>query len=341
MKQVIGAEELIESKLKKVGIVRDVCFQKKEGDVVDGYVTMQKKHPVRLINLERAFPQAVERALLKVENASDDKAYFIIVAPYVSPASADVCKRMGAGYADYSGNCLIALEGLYLSDVGHPNLFPKEEKAKNIFRSSSVVTSRILRELLSDVSVTWKLQKLSAKVGCSIGRVSAIKDYLCEQNWGRMTEKGFCLTDAEGLLRAWSEQYHTDEVRTVNAYSLDGVAEIERKLSDIMSSKECGGCLTGFSGGVRYAPVVRYSKVHAWVPAFSLKTVMETAGLKEVESGANVTLYLTDGDVVFQDLRMINGSPVASPVQTYLDLMQLKGRGEEVAEAILTKEIIR
>ena len=174
MKQVIGAEELIESKLKKVGIVRDVCFQKKEGDVVDGYVTMQKKHPVRLINLERAFPQAVERALLKAENISDDGAYFIIVAPYVSPASADVCKRMGAGYADYSGNCLIALEGLYLSDMGHPNLFPKEEKAKNIFRSSSVVTSRILRELLSDVSVTWKLQKLSVEVGCSIGRVFAI-----------------------------------------------------------------------------------------------------------------------------------------------------------------------
>lgn len=341
MKQIIGEEELIECNLKKIGIVRDIRFQRKAEGIIDGYIAMGKEHPIRLVSLEHAFPQTVEKAILKAQNADAEDVYVIIIAPYVSPASAEVCKRLGAGYADYSGNCFVAMEGLYLSDTGHPNLFPKEEKAKNIFRSSSVVTSRILRELLADTTVTWKLQKLSAKVGCSIGRVSAIKDFLCEQNWGRMTEKGFGITDAEGLIRAWSEAYSFDKVRMVNTYSLDGVAEIERKLSVILLSEKGRGCLTGFSGGTRYAPVVRYTKVHAWVSGDSVRAVMEAAGLKEVESGANVTLYVADGDEVFQGMRTVNGSPVASPVQIYLDLMRLKGRGEEMAEAILTKEIIR
>lgn len=38
---------------------------------------------------------------------------------------------------------------------------------------------------------------------------------------------------------------------------------------------------------------------------------------------------------------MIGESMVVSPLQIYLDSMQLKGRGEEMAEAILRKEIIK
>jgi hypothetical protein len=38
---------------------------------------------------------------------------------------------------------------------------------------------------------------------------------------------------------------------------------------------------------------------------------------------------------------MIKNCPVASPVQVFLDCMSLKGRGEEIAEAILDKEICK
>ena len=38
---------------------------------------------------------------------------------------------------------------------------------------------------------------------------------------------------------------------------------------------------------------------------------------------------------------MIDESVVVSPVQIDLDSMQLKGRGEEMAEAVLRKEIMK
>ena len=62
-------------------------------------------------------------------------------------------------------------------------------------------------------------------------------------------------------------------------------------------------------------------------------------GCKQVDSGANVVVYVADSDELFFDSREINHSRVASPVQVFLDCMQLKGRGEEMAEDIFSKEI--
>ena len=50
-------------------------------------------------------------------------------------------------------------------------------------------------------------------------------------------------------------------------------------------------------------------------------------------------MYVADSDELFFDSREINHSRVASPVQVFLDCMQLKGRGEEMAEDIFSKEI--
>ena len=99
--------------------------------------------------------------------------------------------------------------------------------------------------------------------------------------------------------------------------------------------------LTGFSGGVRYQPVVRYQKVHALIDAVDLENAISFLGLKKVDSGANVIFIVKYDSCVGLNSRMIKNRPVASPVQVFLDCMSLKGRGEEIAEAILDKEICK
>ena len=47
-----------------------------------------------------------------------------------------------------------------------------------------------------------------------------------------------------------------------------------------------------------------------------------------------------DQDTYIKDARLISDSMVVSPVQIYLDCKQMKGRGEEMAEAVLEKEIL-
>ena len=56
---------------------------------------------------------------------------------------------------------------------------------------------------------------------------------------------------------------------------------------------------------------------------------------RRVESGANCCLWLTDDPAVFVGSTELNGCAVVSPIQLYLDLKVLSGRGEEAAQAVL------
>lgn len=331
-------EELFREKVSLVPAVRDFSIEKKDGSRIYGSVHASKKIRFVLVVLEHAFPKKVEQVIREVYDG-EKSAYAVIIAPYVSPTSADVCRLNNTGYVDYSGNCLISTDSIYISDTGHTNLFPKQDKTKNIFRSSSVITSKILRVLLRDASAVWKIQNLSKEINCSIGMVSRVKDYICQEGWASMEKDGLHITDVEGMLKEWSKNYRIDPDMVVNAYSLDPIPEIEKKCCEAILSDNYDGCLTGFSGGVRYTPVVRYTKVHIWMSRNHVVKFMEKTGIKPVESGSNITIYLTDSDEIFVDSRIVNDCRIASPVQTYLDCMNLKGRGEEMAEAIYSKEI--
>ena len=61
--------------------------------------------------------------------------------------------------------------------------------------------------------------------------------------------------------------------------------------------------------------------------------------IKPVESGANVTILKPYDEGVFYGTNEIDGSKVVSPIQVYLDLRSLRGRGEEAAAALLERVI--
>ena len=270
---------------------------------------------------------------------SNGQLYCIIMAPYISDASAKICETYGVGYCDLSGNCLIQMDSIYISNKGNPNRYPVENHAKTIFKSSAKTTSLILRELMKDVSKRWKIKELAEKVGCSIGMVSRVKTYLCEQSWAVMDSSGLHITDAESLMKEWSRAYEIPEA--ISCYTIESIPRFEEKCYAAYRNNGVSLCLTGFSGGVRYAPVVRYTKAHVWVDRKDITDFLNLTECKKVDSGANVTAYIADSDEVFVDCREINQSRVASPVQVYLDCMQLKGRGEEMAEAVFSKEICK
>jgi len=86
--------------------------------------------------------------------------------------------------------------------------------------------------------------------------------------------------------------------------------------------------------------MVRYQRVTAYVSE-ALGDLVKTLGLKEVPSGANVTLLLPYDDGVFYGATDVNGIRIVSPVQAYLDLIGYRGRGEEAATFLLEQVIQR
>lgn len=335
--QMIESISVLKELLGRVPVVEDIQIadESEHGFTVILQERGSGSFEIHVTCLKRAVPSSVK----EVVSQSNGQLYCIIMAPYISDASAKICETYGVGYCDLSGNCLIQMDSIYISNKGNPNRYPVENHAKTIFKSSAKTTSLILRELMKDVSKRWKIKELAEKVGCSIGMVSRVKTYLCEQSWAVMDSSGLHITDAESLMKEWSRVYEIPEA--ISCYTIVSIPRFEEKCYAAYRNNGVSLCLTGFSGGVRYAPVVRYTKAHVWVDRKDITDFLNLTECKKVDSGANVTVYIADSDEVFVDCREINQSRVASPVQVYLDCMQLKGRGEEMAEAVFSKEICK
>ena len=310
-----------------------------------------------VIVLQRAYPAMIAKVVVerstdgseqnkqseereKGENV-DVSVYPVIMAPYISEESAKQCEKLKVGYVDMSGNYRLYVGSLYMSEQGHPNQHVQKRTTKTVFDPASKVSSIILREIMRDVSYQWKLSLLSEKLQCSIGQVSKVKNYLCEQLWAEMPGRGLRILDAEAIMRAWSNAYSSKVVAAdvLDCYSLDSLPAFEEKSQEIRIKHGIDSYLTGIAGGVRYAPVVRYNKVHLIIRQEDANEFIQAAGCKVVDSGANIQIHVVNSDELLYDARELNGYLVASPIQIYLDCMKLKGRGEEVANAIFAKEI--
>lgn len=332
--------ECVEKKLLKLPNIQryEVVRRTEDGFIAsvkmdDGY---EFKINASLVN--RAFPSTIMEL---IERQDKSQGVSIIIAPYISERTAQICEDNGMGYFDYAGNCWFVGHSIFLSEKGNKNQQPKEYKAVSIFERTSVVSSYILRELFADVTKIWKLKHLAEKVNCSIGQVSKLMNYLLENAWAEKVPDGYRIIDPKSLLLEWSKNYGKKEITAYSCYSLDDISVVEERLKKLKKDMGIASYLTGLSGGVRYTPVVRYNKVHVYMAPEDIREAISYLDMKEVNSGSNVVIIPLENESYIKDCRELESSLVVSPVQIYLDCMQLKGRGEEMAEAVLRKEIIK
>ena len=282
-------------------------------------------------------PRVVRSAISQLkrycENSSD--VYCVFVAPYISSQAAEICINEGVGYLDLAGNCRLSFGEVYIEQRGNPNPYSEKRDLRSLY---SPKAERILRVLLNNPVKSWRFQPLAEETEVSLGQVSNVKTLLENREWLITSDDGFRLKDPESLLVEWSEKYNFKKNIARNYYTLKTPAEIEADLAEECELRKITYALTGFSGAVRYAPMVRYQRAMAYV-ANGMDIIAAQLSLKEVTSGANVTLLAPYDEGVFYGRQDIDEIQVASPVQIYLDLMNMKGRGKEAASALLTKVI--
>ena len=294
------------------------------------------------INMQLAISRdGYPRQIKNVISEMHPDMYCVILAPYITEKTAELCKNADYGFLDLAGNCYIAYKTLFVEIKGNKNDNKPKRAIKSIYERSSVVSSVILRTLLEDTSRKWKLRDLAGAAGCSIGQVSKVKDFLLKEAYIEQGKDGISITDPKSLMKEWARVYSDYSEERIQCYSLSGIPDMEAKIAKMNEEIGIKCILTGFSGGVRYQPVVRYQKIHALIDANDIDKAIEYLGLKRVDSGANVILIIKYNPCVGVDSQVIKNNLVASPVQVFLDCMSLKGRGEEMAEEILNKEICR
>lgn len=295
--------------------------------------TGRQTYCIQLFQLAAGYPAHVKKVLSGIDKAEND--YKIVMVPFMSENTAELCKKSGIGFCDEAGNCHIAFGPVYVSVSGRKNPRAQSRSLKSVFERSSIVSSKILRMLVNQPDRAWKTEELAESVSCSLGQIAKVKKFLEENDWAIRVETGFKLNNLEEMLNRWAEAYNLRQNELVECYVPGNPAEIEGRIERISKHGGPDYFLTGLSGGNRYSPTVRYSKIHVYVAESDIETMLQQLEGKRVESGANLSFIVPYNDCVFINSRTIKESKVVSPLQIYLDCKPLKSRGEEMAEGVL------
>jgi len=282
-------------------------------------------------------PRVARFAISQLKRYCDrsQDSYCVFSAPYISEQAAEICINEGIGFYDFAGNCRLNIDGIFIIQKGNPNPFSEKRDLRSLY---SPKAERVLRVLLNNTMRSWRFQPLAEEAQVSLGQVSNVKTLLDDREWLITTNDGFKTKEPESLLNEWTMNYKFRRNTVRNYYTLKTLADIEADLAEEGEKENITYALTGFSGAVRYAPMVRYQRAMAYI-ADDPDKVASRLSLKEVSSGANITLLMPYDEGVFYGKQSIDGVQVASPVQVYLDLMNMKSRGEEAALAVLDKVI--
>jgi len=259
----------------------------------------------------------------------------LVIAPFISPGAAKICAEERIGYVDFCGNCLLTFGQVFIERTGRKNLHARKRGLRSLY---SPKAERVLRVLLTNHGRQWKIRDLSGEAEVSLGEASKVKNILADREWLDHGRGRIHLTRPVELLSEWAASHDPRRNEVRHFHSLKKVWEVEADLAESCAQQDIRYALTGFSGAARLAPAVRYQRASAYVDA-PLGELASRLGLKEVSSGANVSLVRPFDAGVFYGRRSVDGVWIASPVQIYLDLMGVKGRGEEAARAIIEEVI--
>jgi len=292
---------------------------------------------------ERITPQIADQLCERLRREHPDPAETVIIyAPVVSPRVAEIARAHGISYIDYAGNCRITnpTAGLYVYRTGIPNAYGRTKTS--IADPFSAKSSRIVRLMLHEPARGWQVSELAshAEVDVSLGLASKVKKALVHENYAELRDHLLYLKQPAELMRAW-ERVYPGPGEERRFYVRGEVSEIEAKVAQWCEDSHIDYALARFSAAWKLQPEVRYSVASIYVDpavlqAERLASFQETTTAREVESGANLVL-LTPYDRGVFARRITEPFATTSPLQTYLDLTTLAGRGREAADAIYAK----
>ncbi|RJQ28526.1 hypothetical protein C4565_03510 [Candidatus Parcubacteria bacterium] len=333
LESVLGDIPFVTLRKSKTG----VDFDNKQIDILVEASVSGK--PVRFIVevKSQGEPRLVRMAIAQMKSylqkQKDD--YGILIAPYLSDVSREICKEEGIGCMDFAGNAFLSYRNIFIEKSGRPNPFATVRIAKSVFSPKS---SRILRVFLSALSKKWYVEDLSIDAGISIGLASRVKQSLLSEEWIKEENKRFYLAKPEEALNQWINNYSYKKNRIFSFYSGLSEDQIEMAIKKECEKRKCQYGLALFSGARKVAPFVRFMKFFAYIDG-DIEEIANYLEMKKVESGANVTLLQPYDNGIFYGLQDINGIKVVSDIQLYLDLKSYKGRGEEAAQAVFEQRI--
>jgi hypothetical protein len=293
-------------------------------------------------------PPAVAMVVTITMMAIKKKAIPVIFAPVLSERVLEILTSQGINYYDQDGNCMIRSDRdffcIHLRGMPHIVRTSPEHEINPFYPRSS----RVLRAMLNLPARGWKQRELAEEADVSLGLVAKVKKAMIEESYFMEHDGLLYLRDPAALLEKWTQNFYWPRMPT-QLYLRGDAKEIEQSvfkwLLNESQYENIEFALEGLSAAWHLAPEVRNSVVSVYLDV-SLATkscideLKHELGAKEVESGANLILYKPFDRSVFKYKKELDWPiVVTSPIQTYLDLKKMSGRGEEAATTLYNKTL--
>ncbi|HTW92494.1 MAG TPA: hypothetical protein VMH22_12400 [bacterium] len=290
------------------------------------------------------------RALVAASRASGRSRYGVFVAPYISENTRRVCRDEHIGFIDLCGNCLLTVDGAYISMEGRPNLFRTGRGLKSLFTPKA---GRCVRVVLTDTGREWRVSDLAAEAKVSMGQASHVKTLLLDAELASESGKGpgrrFRLAKPEELLLEWSKNYSYTRNSPTEYYAFEETRALERRLAAYCRGNNLDYAFTITSGAALIAPMPRYDTAFAYVSGRQ-DELQSALGLKPVSGDANLVFLEPYDEGVFFGVRELGSDlcpadpaapagRVVSDIQLFLDLKSYGGRGEVAADFLLEQRL--
>lgn len=291
--------------------------------------------------LDDATPRKVQTAVLQLEHHLREQhthhhpQHLVVMAPWFSEASREVCRKHRVGYVDFSGNCRLTFGTVYL-ERSHPTKKPGGETRRAV-KLFTPKTARILRKMLSEPRRWWTVQDLALQAQVSLGRASSFKRQLSEENLLTQEDLGFRLQDPESLLMRWMKEHQGDtEMQTVKLHALHSRKTLEEHLRTLQTRWPSLVALRSASAADHQAPFLRHPTLFVCLGTEALQAFKTELKLREVDRGENIEVRVIQGDdLTFDHDVTPNGQSLTHPIVTLLDLTELGERGQEAAHHLL------
>lgn len=257
----------------------------------------------------------------------------MVMARYLPPTTQERIAATGAGYADATGNLMLACErpALFLRDRG-ADRDPWRGPGRPRGTLQGVPAARVVRALV-DFAPPYTVPELAERAAASTGATYRVVEFLEEEELLQRRRYG-PISDVKWrrLLERWSQDYGFVQSNTVQTFlEPRGLAALTDRL---LKLPELDYVLTGSLAAGRVAAYAPARLALLYVRDIS--AAAETLGLRRAETGANVALASGKyDDIVFDRAELFDGVRMAAPSQIAVDLLTGPGRNPSEAVAML------
>ena len=273
-------------------------------------------------------------------NSRPPRSFPLVFVPYLPQSQLRLLEEWQVSGIDLSGNALIMVpDEILVSRTGAPNNFRRAGVIKNVYRKNSSIIPRVFLLKPQYNSITEVMDEIESHGGnitqATISKVCASldQDLVIERTKGELPRtRSLRLIQPDKLLELLTENYAPPVInQRLTAKTTLTRDQFCRRIVEWGREAAEKATLTGSSSAGQYAVMAREPVQSLYCS--NLESLLKRLGpdLEETSRFANIELLETDENFVYFDAR---DDLVASPVQTYLELMQGDKRERETAEQL-------